>query len=78
MIEQVIQNAMASEKVTAISCTRREDGTLRWEATFATETDARAFKTSGHGGWVLGRHWYDCSWTQSQVMQACPASGQLY
>jgi len=62
-----------------ISCTStlRPDGRLVQHAMFATPAAALAYKQAGHGGWVLDRYWYDCTYTPSHVMRDCPASGQL-
>lgn len=76
-LDTLMQARMQSYKATTMTAERRRDGTLRWHATFETHEDALTWKQEGHGGWVLGTYWYDCSHTPSEVMRLCPASGTL-
>lgn len=72
-----ICETMDTHRMQSLTASRLADGRVRYQACFETEEEARAFQSQGWGGWVLGVYWYDHTWTRSEVMRTCPASGAV-
>lgn len=77
-IQQQITILMDRHQIVGLEFRQHDDGKRRERACFATPEAARAFKQVGYGGWVLGRYWYDHTWTPSAVIRDCPESGEMY